>query len=40
MLKKRWLNEARKKKSVSAQNLVDNAWRFKLEEEVMGQLEG
>ena len=39
-VKKRWSNEARKKKSVSAQNLVDNARRFKLEEEVMDQLEG
>ena len=38
-VKKRWLNEARTKKTVSAQNLVDNARRFKLEK-VMGQLEG
>ena len=39
-VKKRWSNEARTKKTVSAQNLVDNARRFKLEKEVMGHLEG
>ena len=39
-VKKRWSNEPLAKKTVSAQNLVNNARRFKLEEKVMGQLEG
>ena len=39
-VKKRWSNEERTKNTVSAQNLVGNASRFKLEEKVMGQLEG
>ena len=38
-IKKIWSNEARTKKTVSAQNIVDNARRFK-DEEVMGQREG
>ena len=39
-VKKRWSNEARTKKIVSTQNLVDNARRFNLEEEVIRQLDG
>ena len=39
-VKKRWSNKARTKKTFSAQKLVDNARRFKLEDEVMGELEG
>ena len=39
-VKKRWSNEARTKKTVSTQNLVDNDRRFNLQEEVIGQLDG
>lgn len=39
-VKERWMREAQTKKNVSAQNLVDNARRFKMEEEIISYVKG